>query len=77
MADELQGIFTGYARVLVQGDLAFVQHVVERGPAASRVEFRRRTEQVLATDDAHVLAILKVLVVDTWRGREGLEYFLQ
>lgn len=46
----------------MQGDLAFVQHIVEGRPATSCVEFRAGTEELLAANDADVGAHLGVLV---------------
>lgn len=58
-------VITGYARVLVQSDLALVQHIVERWPTAARIEFGRRVKQLLATHYAHVCARLIVFIVAT------------
>lgn len=53
---------TCYAGVLVQGDLALIQHIVEGRPTTSCVEFRAGTEEFLAAHDADVGAHLAVLV---------------
>lgn len=54
---------TGNAGVPVQRDLALVQHIVERRPAAARIELGLRAEQVLVAHDALVHARLVELVV--------------
>lgn len=65
-------IITGYARVLVQGDLSLVQYIIESRPSAACIEFGARTEEFLATDYADVHSGLSVLVVAAWKDTVGL-----
>lgn len=55
---------TSNTGVPVQRDLALVQHIVERRPAAARIVLCLRAEQVLVAHDALVHARLVELVVN-------------
>lgn len=63
-------LFTRYARVLVQGDLSFVQHIVEGWPTTTCIELGTRTEEVLTTNHAYVCPRFGMLVEAAWKGED-------
>lgn len=54
---------TRNAGISVQRDFTLVEHIVERRPAAARIELCLGAEQLLVTDDALVQTFLVKLVV--------------
>lgn len=61
--NEAQIKLTRNARISMQRDFTLVEHIVERRPAAARIEFGLGAEQLLVTHDALVQTFFVKLVV--------------